>query len=287
MLDDPTLDVLYPLDDGRLVDAAGVPRTAPAGAGRAATHVQRAGAPVAVLVHRAELALDAGRVTDAVDAARLALENERLHAQSQARLLELRISRAQIVAAAAAERRRLERDLHDGSQQRLVAFAIDLAIARQRASGTSTGADDGESAALESEVRAALADLRELAQGILPRALADDGLGAALEELAERSAIPVELVALPDARCGPAAEAAAYIVVARATRDAAVRRASIDARLVDERLILDLRLELTGEIAGSTLVDLEDQCGAVDGTIACGPSPEGPMRLRAEIPCAS
>ncbi len=173
----------------------------------------------------------ADRITDAVDAARLALENERLHAQSQARLVELRNSRAQIVAAAEAERRRLERDLHDGSQQRLLAFAIDLAIARQRASGAPLATDDGEVAALEYEVRAALGDLRELAHGIIPRALADDGLGAALEELAERSAIPIELVAVPDGRLDRAVEAAAYIVVARATGDPAVRRASIDASL--------------------------------------------------------
>ena len=133
-LGDPTFEVLYPLDDGRLVDAAGVARVVPADATRRTTDVRRGGAPVAVLVHRADLAYDAERMTDAVDAARLALENERLHAQSQARLIELRKSRTQIVSAADAERRRLERDLHDGSQQRLLAFAIDLAIARQRAS---------------------------------------------------------------------------------------------------------------------------------------------------------
>ena len=133
-LGDPTFEVLYPLDDGRLVDAAGVAGVVPADATRTTTHVRRGGAPVAVLVHRADLASDADRITDAVDAARLALENERLHAQSQARLVELRNSRTQIVSAAEAERRRLERDLHDGSQQRLLAFAIDLAIARQRAS---------------------------------------------------------------------------------------------------------------------------------------------------------
>ena len=155
-LGDPTLEVLYPLDDGRLVDAGGVSRAAPADGVRGTTHVRRGGAPVAVLVHRADLARDGERIAGAVDAARLALENERLHAQSQARLLELRTSRAQIVAAADAERRRLERDLHDGSQQRLLAFAIDLAIARQRASGASTATDDGEVAGLESEVRAAL-----------------------------------------------------------------------------------------------------------------------------------
>ena len=285
-LGDPTLEVLFPLDDGRLVDAAGVSRVVPEDAARGTTEVLRGGAPVAVLVYRADLAQDGERMTGAVDAARLTLENERLHAQSQARLLELRSSRAQIVSATEAERRRLERDLHDGSQQRLLAFAIDLAVARQRASGA-PGSDDGEVAALESEVRAALGDLRELAHGIIPRALADDGLGAALEELSERSPIPIELLALPRERLDRAVEAAAYIVVTRATGDPGVRQASVDASLADGRLIVDVELATTGEITPSTLIDLEDRCGAVDGTMEVGVLPDGRTRIRVEIPCVS
>jgi signal transduction histidine kinase len=288
-LGDSTLEILYPLDDGRLVDATGIARAAPDDATRITTRVRRGGAPVAVLVHRADLASDAERIAGAVDAARLALENERLHAQSQARLLELRKSRTQIVSAADAERRRLERDLHDGSQQRLVAFAIDIAIARQRASGAddSNAVDDGDVVALEGEVRAALEDLRELAHGIIPRALADDGLGAALEELTERSAIPIDLVTLPNGRLDRAVEAAAYIVVARATGDPAVRRASIDVSLTEGRLIVDLGLDLRGEIAAATIVELEDRCGAVDGTMELSGLPDGRTRIRAEIPCGS
>ena len=286
-LGDPTLEVLYPLDDGRLVDAAGVSRMAPVDVTRGTTDVRRGGAPVAVLVHRADLAYDTERIAGAVDAARLALENERLHAQSQARLIELRTSRTQIVSAADAERRRLERDLHDGSQQRLLAFAIDLAIARQQASRGPTVTVAGEVAALESEVKAALEDLRELAHGIIPRALADDGLGPALEELAERSAIPMDLVALPNERLHRAVEAAAYIVVTRATGDPAVRRASIDAGVAGGRLIVDLGLEIRGEIAETTLVELEDRCGAVDGIMEFGVLPDGRTRIRAEIPCVS
>jgi len=286
-LGDPTFEVLYPLDDGRLVDAAGIARVVPADISRRTTDVRRGGAPVALLVHRAEMAYDAERIADAVDAARLALDNERLHAQSQARLIELRESRTQIVSAADAERRRLERDLHDGSQQRLLAFAIDLAIARERASRASTMTEVGEVAALESEVKAALEDLRELAHGIIPRSLADDGLGAALEELAERSTIPMDLVTLPSGRLDRAVEAAAYVLVARATGDAAVRRASIDASVDDGRLIVDLGLDVGGAIAGSTLMDLEDRCGAVDGIMDVGVLPDGRTRIRAEIPCVS
>ena len=93
--------------------------------------------PVAYLIHRRGLTRDEVEIADAVASARLGLENERLQALSQARLRELRASRAQIVAAADAERRRLERDLHDGSQQRLLGLAIELAIARQRAAAAS------------------------------------------------------------------------------------------------------------------------------------------------------
>ena len=286
MLDDPALEVLFPLEDGRIVDASGASRSIAATAARSVTHVHRSGAPIAVLVHRADLDLDTGRIADAVDAARLALENERLHALSGARLLELRQSRALVVAASAAERRRLERDLHDGSQQRLLALAIDLAVARQRAS-TRGEPDDRSTETLETEVRAALGDLRELAHGIAPRALVEDGLGAALEELAERSVIPIDLVALPAGRLGPAAEAVAYLVAARATRDPAVRRASIEATDVHARLVVNLELDVTGEIAAAMLVDLEDQCGAVDGTMTRGVSAEGRTWLRAEVPCAS
>ena len=287
-LADPTLEVLYPLDDGQLVDAAGIARVLPADATRSTTQVRRGGAAVAVLVHRAGMADDHERMADAVDAARLALENERLHAQRQARLLELRTSRRQIVSAAEAERRRLERDLHDGSQQRLLAFAIDLALARRQASGGSPGVDDRELVAIESEVRASLEELRELAHGIIPRALADDGLGPALEELAERSVVPIELIALPSERLDRTVEAAAYVIVARLTREPVVRRASIDAGIEDGSLIVDLRLGITGEVTRSTLVDVEDRCGAVDGTMVFRVPPDGQAaHLRLEIPCGS
>ena len=109
----------------------------------------------------------------------------------------------------------------------------------------------------------------------------------ALEELSERSPIPIDLVALPRERLDRAVEAAAYIVVARATGDPAVRRASVDASLADGRLIVDVGLATGGEIAASTLIDLEDRCGAVDGTMEVGVLPDGRTRIRAEIPCVS
>jgi hypothetical protein len=132
-----------------------------------------------------------------------------------------------------------------------------------------------------------LEDLRELAHGIIPRALADDGLSAALEELSERSPIPIDLVALPGGRYDRAVEAAAYIVVARATGDPAVRRASVDATIADGRLIVDVGLATGSEIDPSTFIDLEDRCGAVDGTMEVAVLPDGRTHIRVEIPCVS
>ena len=287
-LDDSTLELRYPLEDGRLIDPSGVPVEPPHGDDVATTVVQRGGAPIAILVHRADLAADSGRIDEAVDAARLALENERLHAQGRWRLRELRDSRAQIVAASDAERRRLERDLHDGSQQRILALAIDLAVARQRASGDgSETSSTADGAVLEQEVRAALAELRELAHGIMPRSLADDGLAAAIEELAERASIPIDLLALPAQRFEPGIEAAAYLVIARATRQLGVRRASVDVRAADERLLVELRLDAPVGLDRTMLVELEDRCGALEGTVTYETGPDGRLELRAEIPCVS
>lgn len=287
-LDDPTLELWYPVEDGRLIDPSGERVEASPHDDIATTVVRREGAPIAMLVHRADLAADSGRIREAVDAARLALERERLHALGRWRLRELRDSRAQVVAASDAERRRLERDLHDGAQQRILALAIDLAITRERASsggGTASGID--ERAAVEQEVRAALAELRELAHGIFPRSLADDGLAPAIEELAERALIPIELVALPTERFAPGIEAAAYLVVARATGQPGVRRASVDIRAENEVLLVDLRMDAPGGVDRATLMELEDRCGALDGTVACEPGPDGRLGLRAEIPCVS
>jgi signal transduction histidine kinase len=287
-LDDPSLEVRYPIEDERYIDAAGGPVEPPHGMDVATTVVQRSGTPIAILLHHVDQIADAGRIGEAVETARLALENERLQAQRRWRLGELRESRAQIVAASDGERRRLERDLHDGAQQRILALALDLAVARQRASsdpGSVLGPDDG--AALELEVRAALAELRELAHGIVPRSLADDGLGPAIEELTERASIPIDLVALPEERFEPGIEATAYLVVARGTRHLGVRRASVDIRAVDERLYVAVGLDMHAEFDLSVLVELEDRCGALDGTVVHETGPDGRAWLRAEIPCAS
>jgi signal transduction histidine kinase len=287
-LGDPTLQVRYPVDEERVLDPSGRVVGAAGDPGMTSTVVRRAGVPIAVLLHRPDLAGDTERIGEVVDTVRLALENERLHALRRWRLAELRSSRAEIVAASDAERRRIERDLHDGSQQRVLALALDLAVVHHRAAsqGTSTPGLDMR-AALEAEVRAALGDLRELAQGIVPRTLSEDGLAPAIEELIERATIPIEVVALPRQRCATVVEAAAYLVIARSTRAPGVRRAALDVRHDDGRLTVDVRLDSASGLGAATVVELEDRCGALDGTVTRDVDRQGRHRIRAEIPCES
>ncbi len=153
-------------------------------------------------------------------AAALALENERLTAELRATVSELRASRARIVESADAARRKIERDLHDGAQQRLVALALSLRLARARVDGDPAAAGellDGAAQNLEEAIR----ELRELARGIHPAVLTDRGLGSALEALAQRMPLPIEIAAVPDERLPAPVEAAAYFVVAEAITNVA------------------------------------------------------------------
>jgi signal transduction histidine kinase len=181
------------------------------------------------------------------------------------------------VDAADAERRRLERDLHDGAQQRLVTLALGVRLARRRLAAEEPTLD-AELARAERQLHAAVADLRDVAHGLFPAVLSDEGLGAALEALAEH--VP-RLVpgTFPDKRFTTPVESAAYFVVAEALRLAPTGDVAVAAILRDGRLIVDVRAEtqLTG---GRTR--LEDRVGAVGGTLAADPH-----QLRAELPCAS
>jgi signal transduction histidine kinase len=205
-------------------------------------------------------------------AARLAIENERLRADVLSRLHELRASRARIVDTADTERRRLERDLHDGAQQQLLAVSYDLRRALSQADGALASALQ---AGIE-EVEAALDELRELAHGIHPAILSEAGLDAALRTLADSARVPLEIVACTEERLPPAAEAAAYAVAVealeRTDEDGVVLRATRSGHT----LVVDA--EGTGIVPS---VYLADRVGALGGTVAA--TPRG---LRAEIPCA-
>ena len=177
--------------------------------------MEREGRAVGAIVHDRALCDDPELVGSVAAAAGLSIENERLQAQLRARVEELRASRARIVEAGTAERRRLERNLHDGAQQRLVALSLTMRLAQGKLRKDPDKAETLLGGAQE-ELTRALEELRELARGIHPAVLSDRGLRPALEALAGRSPVPVELTGTPRERLPAAVEAAAYFVVAEA-----------------------------------------------------------------------
>ena len=279
---DADLVLAYPLDaTGDLVDAQG--RPVEPGDGQQQTRLIRGGGVVAVLAHSPGLLDDEQLVEEVTAAARLALEYERLQAEVRARLEELRASRARIVAAGDAERKRLERDLHDGAQQGLVGLSLSLRLARgELAIGTSP-----EAVALldeaDAELREAIAELRELAHGIFPAVLADEGLAAAVEALAESGRVPIRIHGLAEGRFPPQVETAAYTVVAEAARATTVG-VVVEAKRFGKALLVDVE---THDDLGLDVVSLQDRVGALDGRLAVERADDGSVTLRAELPCES
>jgi PAS domain S-box-containing protein len=206
---------------------------------------------------------------------------------------ELRASRARIVEAADAARRRLERDLHDGAQQRLVELALDLRMARARLDDEPARAQELLDAAL-GDLEQATRELRELARGIHPAALTEGGLRPALEALVARASVPTRLVAAPQARFAPSVEATAYFTVAEGltntARYAAAERVEVEAVSVDGSLRVEVRDDGCGgadPTGGSGLRGLADRVAALDGALSVTSPPGGGTVLRAEIPCGS
>jgi signal transduction histidine kinase len=277
LVGDPGLVLAYPLgDSGRLVDALGRPVELPVG--RERTRLVHDGRAVAVLAHTPGLLDDEQLVHEVTAAARLALENERLQAEVHARLEELRASRARIVGAGDAERKRLERDLHDGAQQRLMGVSLSLSLVRSQLPAVARL----DEAAVE--LRSAIAELRELAHGIFPAVLADEGLAAAVEAFAEEAHVPLRIDGLPERRFPARVETAAYTVVVEAAR-AATYSAAVRARCTEETLALEI--ESRGFRDTLDVVGLEDRVGALDGRLALERRTNGSVTIRAELPCAS
>jgi signal transduction histidine kinase len=290
-LGDPSLELAYWVHDGTYVDVDGHAVALPAeGSARVATAVERSGRPVAALVHDASLRDHPELVDAVVAAAGLALENERLQAELRARLEELRASRFRLVETADVERRRLERNLHDGAQQRLVALSLSLALAQREFGSYPAVIEMLERT--RSDLAAALAELRELARGIHPSLLTDRGLKAALEALANRSLVPVELDELPDERLPDGVEAAAYYLVAEAltnvTKYARASMASVRVLREDGHVIVEVSDDGIGGAdarRGSGLRGLADRVEALDGRLYLDSPPGAGTRIRAEIPC--
>ena len=218
-LGDPTLEVAYWLPDRGYVDATGLPAAEP-GPDQVMTQIENEGRCVGALMHDPVLCESPELLRDAAAAAALAIENARLEVELRARLAALRASRARLVEAGDAERRRLGRDLHDGAQQRLVALMIELQLARERFESDPAGARELVDSAF-ANAQEAVVELRDLAAGIHPAVLSQRGLDAALESLASRSLVPVEFDSELEERLPSAVETAAYFVVAEALTNVA------------------------------------------------------------------
>jgi signal transduction histidine kinase len=292
-LGDPELRLGYALD-GRheLVDANG--DAVVVAEGVAQTPLAREGRTIALLLHRPGLLDDPAVVEEVAAATRLALDNERFHAEVLARIEDLRASRARIVVAGEAERRRLERDLHDGAQQRLLGLSLALGFARAQVKENAdstilTLIDDAEE-----RLRGAIEELREVAHGIYPAVLSSDGLGAAVDALRERASIPISVTNLPDDRLPASVESAAYFLIAEITGPVAVNagatKAAVDARHVGDSLVITVRADgarrADSELAGG-LIDLEDRIGALGGQLRVEHDKPRGLTVRADIPCAS
>jgi signal transduction histidine kinase len=260
--------------------------------GRRSTLVERDGQPVAALIHDPVLEHNAELVRSVCAAASLALENERLQAELRARLVELQASRARLVGATDAERRRIERDLHDGTQQRLVSIAMSLGLLE-----TKLPAQDTAVQPLVRETREALAlaleELRELTHGINPPLLVERGLPAALDELCHRAALPTHLDVAVERRLPDEVESAAYFMASEALTNAAKhshgREVRVAASFEDASLTMEVSDDGIGGAStagGSGLRGLADRVEALGGRFTVSSPPGRGTTLRAEIPCA-
>jgi signal transduction histidine kinase len=278
-LHDSSLELGYPLGEDRVVDARGQPIRL----GGEITPLILGGQELARLSHRSGLLEDPSLADEVIKAARLALQNERLQAEVRAQLEDLRASRLRIVEASDTERRRLERDLHDGAQQRLVGLALSLRLARWQLGPDPAPALLERIEDADAEIHTALADLRKLAHGIFPAVLDEEGLAAAVEALAEEAAVPFEIGKVPEERLDPAIEAAAYFVIAGLARRSGSTSLTVSAARPEK----SLQVEVTTDNAPADIVELEDRVGALDGTLSVSREPGGRVRIRAEIPCVS
>jgi signal transduction histidine kinase len=277
---DPELKIAYWLPASEhYVDANGRPLAKPVTSpGRAITTLVRDGRQIAVVAHTAALP-DLERELGA--AVRLALENERLQAEALAHLDQLRVSRVRIVETGDAERRRLERDLHDGAQQRLLALSYDLRLARAQAQADGDTQTGSLLTQATGQAQAALEELRDLAHGIYPAILTEAGLALTLATLADAAPLPVELRDVAEGRYPAAVETCAYLLVAEALNDAAGRSAShISVSTLQDHERLVVTVEDDGTRRTTALAQVADRVGALDGRLTVEPT-----RLRAELPC--
>jgi signal transduction histidine kinase len=292
-LRDPSLTLVYWLPefrtyaglDGRPAELAAEE------SGRAMTVIDRDGVPVAALLHDPSLEDEPELLAAATAGAGIALENARLHVELQARLVELRGSRARMVDVANKERQRLERNLHDGAQQRLVALSLELSLLGGELSGRTEA--QARLARARHEIAASLAELREIARGIHPAVVTGHGLEVALEQLAALAPVPVRLIVQTNGRLPEAVEVAAYYLVceslANVGKYARASSATVDVNRENGSVLVEVTDDGIGGAdteRGSGLRGIADRVEALDGRLRIWSPAGGGTRVRAEIPCA-
>jgi signal transduction histidine kinase len=291
-LGDPELDILYRAPDGTgYRDASGRVAEPRSGPGRHITAVGGSDHPAALLIHDAGLTRHRALVDAVVAAARLALDNARLLTHQRALLDEVSVSRARIVLATDVERRRIQRDLHDGVQHDLLALSMLVRRAQDRlVNGESP---DGELGLAARRLPELVHSVRSLAEGIHPPILAEQGLAAALETIAERAMLPV-ILDVPTDRWPAQVERAAYYVITEALSNAHKHAAATHARIrVAEsggRLSVTVVDDGSGGAdpgAGSGLDGLRDRAAALGGTLDVSSAAGAGTTITAELPCVS
>jgi signal transduction histidine kinase len=291
-LRDPSLSLAFWLPEfGVWADENGKEMTLPGpGSGRSATPIEREGQPVAALIHDPSLD-DEQELLDAVSAAAgIALENARLHAELRARLDELQESRARVLSAEQDERRRLERNLHDGAQQRLISLSLDLKRLETRVSGDPSASAEIDQA--RREIATSLEELRTIARGLHPAVVSGHGLQVALDTLAAKAAVPVTMSTELDGRVNEAIEVDAYYVVseslANVGKHAQASAATVSVARENGTLVVEVTDDGIGGAdteQGTGLRGLADRVEAHGGRLRVWTPHGGGTRVRAEIPC--
>jgi signal transduction histidine kinase len=290
VLGDPTLELAYRVG-GDWVDAQGEKVEFAESEQRAVTQIVAGGSPVAALIHDRALLADRDLVASVRAATEFVLDNERLAAEVRMQLAEVNASRARLVAAQDDERRRLERDLHDGAQQRLVGLSLKLESARLRSTDAAGSQTLSEA---QGELATALAELREFARGVHPTVLMDEGLDAAIEALARRAPVPVEVNGTAGVRLLEAHELALYYFVSECltnvTKHAVASLVSINLRSSGDRVFVSVSDDGVGAadpLAGTGLRGLSDRLAALGGTLRIASASGEGTTITAELPCRS
>ena len=292
-LGDPALVIAYPVTGSRrFVDADDRPVTLPAGGDRSVAPVKRDGELVATLIYDPSLDDDPELVEAVGGMAAIALENQQLHSEAVSRLAEVRASQERIISAGDSERRRIERNLHDGAQQRLVTLALQLSLIGRRIRDDPSDAERLVTSASD-ELSQSLEELRELARGIHPAAL-EQGLDVALDALARRSKVPtlVHFEAGPPLP-GPVALAAYFVAseaLANVVKYAHASAATVNFRPTGTGVMIEITDDGVGGAdpeRGSGLRGLADRVEALDGRLRVSSPPGAGTVITAELPCRS